>query len=112
MAPRLVGGRTSLHLAAQAGIDDVVQALLARSEWDRAEAEAKGTPMEAESIAVDDSEGENEEGSEGVSTKEEEGWKQVKRSDARPTTSPSDSADALEDPPADAPDIFDLTAPD
>ncbi|VDB95400.1 unnamed protein product [Peniophora sp. CBMAI 1063] len=112
MAPRLVGGRTSLHLAAQAGMDVVVQALLARSERNRAEAEAKGTSVEAESMAVDDSEGEQEEGSEGESTEEEEEWEQVKRSDARPTTSPSESADALEDPPADAPDILDLTAPD
>ncbi|VDB95455.1 unnamed protein product [Peniophora sp. CBMAI 1063] len=63
-------------------------------------------------MTVDHPEGEKEEGSEGESTEEEEEWEQVKRPDARPTTSPSDSADALEDPPAHASDILDLTTPD
>ncbi|KZV73630.1 ankyrin [Peniophora sp. CONT] len=114
MAPRLVGGRTSLHLAAQAGMDDVVRALLARSERNRLEAEAKGTASEAgeEEMAVDEEEEEDENSDVESSADGEEDWEQVKPSDAHPSPTPADSADALEDPPADAPDILDPAAPD
>ena len=123
---RLVDGRTSLHLAAQHGLDDVVRKLLERSRANerveeekkaaekRANAEAKTSGSEMESgnetarasSDVDwDSDGDMEENPQGKETVK------VAKQDTPTVNTPAEGADLPEDN-EELPDILDIHAVD
>jgi len=103
MTARLVGGRTSLHLAAQMGQTSLVKKMLARSAYNT---EEKTKAKEAATA-------EDAEDAERVRMSSEDDWSSEESVDVKPPTK-SDAeknADPLEDD-IDEPDILDVSIPD
>jgi ankyrin repeat protein len=112
MTARLVGGRTSLHLAAQVGQVALVKKMLERSAYNKEKAEEEKRKMEETASAED---------SEGVRMSSEDDWSSGESDDDEkphrnpPTYAKKDEAgkdsDPLEDN-EDEPDIIDISIHD
>lgn len=122
MTSRFVDGRTTLHLAAQMDLPNVVKAMLAKSEKNKVEAEAKEKEEKAGDKDMKMKDGDDEER---VRDSSEDDWTEEdekeddededydeakKKVDAKGDPKPAADEDAMEDP--DEPDILDLDAPD
>jgi ankyrin repeat protein len=108
MTARLVGGRTSFHLAAQTGQTSLVEKMLARSAYNKAKlAEEKLEAEEAEGIP---------EVAEHVRMSSEDDWSSASDDSKPPQKAPVKSdtetdSDPLEDD-KETPDILDISNPD
>ena len=114
MTARLVGGRTSLHLAAQMGQTSVVKNMLARSTYN-AEKAAEEKPKAEEAATA-----EGADDAERVRMSSEDDWSSEESVDVKPRKKvPLMKSDAEKDadPPSleddkDVPDILDVSIPD
>ncbi|KAI9451557.1 hypothetical protein BJY52DRAFT_1297191 [Lactarius psammicola] len=111
MTARLVGGRTSLHLAAQMGQVSLVKKILERSAYNKEKAEEERRKMEEAAAA---------EGTEGVRMSSEDDWSSEESDDEKPHRKPAgytkkDEAekdpDALEDN-EEEPDVIEISIHD
>ena len=109
MTARLVGGRTSLHLAAQMGQTSLVKKMLARSAYNEAKSAEKPKTEEVE---------ENLEVAERVRMSSEDDWSSESDDDdgkpirkAPMKTDPENDSDPFEDDNK-TPDILDISNPD
>ena len=108
MIARLVGGRTSFHLAAQTGQVSLVKKMLARSAYN--EAKSAEEKLKAEGVE------ENLEGAERVRMSSEDDWSS-ESDDGKPPQKASvksdteNDSDPLEDDRG-TPDILDISSPD
>jgi len=111
MTARLVGGRTSLHLAAQMGQTSVVEKMLARSAYN-AEKSAEEKRKAEEAARAEDLES-----VERVRMSSEDDWSSEETVDIKPArkaptkTDAEQDADSLEDD-KEEPDILDVSIPD
>jgi ankyrin repeat protein len=109
MTARLVGGRTSLHLAAQTGQTSLVKKMLARSAYNEEKS--------AQEILNDKDAAGNPEEAERVRMSSEDDWSSEESDDGKPPSEPpvkSDTekgSDPLEDD-KETPDVLDVSLPD
>ena len=108
MSARLVGGRTSLHLAAQMGQVVLVKKMLERSAYNKEKAEEKGK-ME-ERATVEDTEGLHMSGDDDWSSEESDDEKPYREPPAN-KDDPEKDRDPLEDNEEEA-DVLDTSIPD
>ncbi|TDL26647.1 ankyrin [Rickenella mellea] len=119
MTARLVDGRTSLHLAAQYDLPEVVGAMLERSgfnekeaeEKERAEKEAKAIEEEKDADG-DSTMADDDDGSEAISS--EDDWSSEEEEEKKSDTKKSGQADSamIPDDNLELPDVFEVDALD
>ena len=127
MMSRLVDGRTALHLAAQLGLERVVEKLLEKSELNKEEAEKEKTAKEAEEskTAVDEDDpmdGTNKDDedakSEDIGDDDDEDEEEAKEDDDYEVINREDANDGavtnanIPEDDEDEPDILDVNIPD
>jgi ankyrin repeat protein len=109
MTARLVGGRTSFHLAVQMGQSNLVKKMLVRSAYNEAEEEKR----KIQEVATAEDPGDVER----VRMSSEDDWSSEESDDGKPlikaptTGDPEKDADPLEDD-KEAPDVLDISIPD
>jgi ankyrin repeat protein len=110
MTARLVGGRTSLHLAAQMGQTSVVRKILVRSAYN---AEKSAEKRNAEEAASADDPG----GAERVRMSSEDDWSSEESVDVKPPRNSPTKSDVEKDDDSlgddkEGPDVLDVSIPD
>lgn len=119
MTWRLVDGRTSLHMAAQLDLLVVVRKLLERSAFNKEKAEKVEREREVKQLKVVEGGDKEREEEEDIRDSSEDDWDSeesdrpvvVKKPPTKTESKSGEEADILEDE-EDAPDIFDINAPD
>jgi ankyrin repeat protein len=108
MTARLVGGRTSLHLAAQMGQTSLIKKMLARSAYNEEKS--------AQEKLKDEEAAENPEEAERVRMSSEDDWSSEESDDGKPPPKPPVKSDTEKDSDLDddkeTPDVLDISIPD
>lgn len=121
MTARVVDGRTSLHLAAELGLNDVIKKLLQKSEANKVEAEEKAK-RELEAEAAKEKEGEEEEEDDPDRPSSDDDWSSVesdrpkkkiipKKQEGNSNLPPAEDA-AIPEDNENLPDILDIAITD